>query len=80
MLVDFFFKKYAYYLAYTLFYINNITFSEKYFVEYMFFRFNKYCETLMMYVDYYANEFTYAVLAIAVFSLVGIFIFFLVVA
>lgn len=76
MLVDFFVKKYAYYAASFLFYINNIIFSEKFFVEYMVFRFVKFFELLLLYIDYYSTQFTYAVVCVAVFCLTGLFIFF----
>lgn len=75
MLLDFMFKKSIFNIAYAMFYVNNIVFSEKYFVEYMFFRFNKFCDNLYIYFDYFSNEFTYVVLAFAMLSLVGFILF-----
>ncbi len=72
LLVDFFFKKYTQFFAIFLFYTSNILFSEKYFVEYMFFRFNKFREMAYLYLDYFSNEFTYVVISVAIFSVCGL--------
>lgn len=53
MLLDFFIKKYVYYLLYIYFFIFNIMFSEKYFIEYNFLRFNKFILYLQIIVDYF---------------------------
>lgn len=69
LLVDFFFKKFFYYILFYFFFVNNILFSEKFLVEYNFLQFTKVINYLFLYLDYFSNENTYAVLGAAVFSL-----------
>ncbi len=57
MLLDFFFKKLIFYKLYFLFYIFNIKFSEKYFIEYNFLRINNYILYLKNIIDYFNNQF-----------------------
>lgn len=74
MLLDFFFKKIILKIMYYFFYLSNIIFSEKYFIEYNFLQFKKLQNYLTNFIDYYSNEFIYSVISIIVFFFVIVLI------
>ena len=77
LLLDFFFKRIIFHILKFFLLINNIFFSEKYFVEYNFLQMNKWLSSVSQFVDYLNNEATFAALGVAVLSLLVALLFIL---
>lgn len=60
MLLDFFIKKIAYNILYKLYLFSNVIFSEKYFVEYNFLKFEKFTNFLFKIMEFFQKKFSLA--------------------
>ena len=76
MLLDFFIKRFIYFILVFLFYIFNIKFSEKYFIEYNFLRVNRIFNYIKLILDYFSMQFIINTLVVIIgFSVIVCIIF-----
>ncbi len=74
LLLDFFVKKLFLQLAYCSFFVFNIIFSEKYFIEFLFLRLKNFIKVVQKYLDNFSNEFTYSVLSLFILTVIYSFV------